>query len=368
MLKIGELSKVCCVSVQTLRYYDKIGVLCADYTDEATGYRYYHPEKVKTFQIIEQLKTLDFSLDEIKEFLVASHAEQCRMYQNKKEKILDGIQKKREQIEQIDSFCENPQLGLLPLNTQILHMSFEDDPRVIGKWEYCGNLDPSRSFDGEDGLTKTEVLPDHLYFLPGGGYVWMYFWTKGLLYYGLHEFNVIVPNEYRIFHCNNETYMAIDWMVDKFTDSISADDIRIYRQVDTHAYTERETYAFRDDVHVPYIPDENVLGEWETVDFVSDLDQFRSDRYSWSDGSFWIAGMKFFDRGLCCKTLNHNGGRFDKSFRYSAGVVLDEALEHAEHYQIRRENNTDFLIVEHKSADYSYMGKIAYYVFRRKKQ
>lgn len=368
MLKIGELSKVCRVSVQTLRYYDRIGVLCADYTDDATGYRYYHPEKVKTFQMIEQLKTLDFSLDEIKEFLGASSAEQCRMYRNQKTKILDGIQKKREQIKQIDSLCENPQKGLLPLNTQILHMSFEDDPRVIGKWEYCGNLDPSRSFDGEEGLTKKEVLQDHLYFLPGGENVWVYFWTKGRLYYLLHEFNVIVPNEYRIFRSNNETYMAIDWMVDKFTNSISADDIRIYRQVDTHAYTERETYAFRDDVNVPYVPDECVLGEWETVDYVRNLDQFRSDRRYWPEESLWIVGMIFFNRGLCYKILRHNGVKLDKSFKYSAGVVLDEAWEHVEHYQIRRENDTDFLFVEHKSADYSYTGKIGYYVFRRKTQ
>lgn len=290
------------------------------------------------------------------------------MYRNKKAKILDAIQKKREQIKQIDSFCENPQKGLLPLNTQILHMSFEDDPRVIGKWEYCGNLDPSRSFDGEEGLTKKEVLQDHLYFLPGGKNVWMYFWTKGVLYYSLHEFNVIVPNEYRIFRFNNETYMTIDWMLDKFKKPISADDIRIYRQVDTHAYTERETYAFRDDVNVPYIPDECVLGEWETVDFVSDLDQFHSDRRYWPKESLWIAGMKFFNRGMCCKILNHNGGKIEKGFKYSAGVVLDEAWEHAEHYQIRRENDTDFLFVEHKSADYSYKGDIGYYVFRRKTQ
>ena len=29
MIKIGELAKICRVSVQTLRYYDKIGLLCS---------------------------------------------------------------------------------------------------------------------------------------------------------------------------------------------------------------------------------------------------------------------------------------------------------------------------------------------------
>ena len=49
MIKIGEMSKICNVSVQTLRYYDKIGLLKADKVEDSSGYRYYFPEKVKIF-------------------------------------------------------------------------------------------------------------------------------------------------------------------------------------------------------------------------------------------------------------------------------------------------------------------------------
>ena len=85
MLKIGEFAKVCGASVQTLRYYDKIGVLCADHIDPDSGYRYYHPDKIKTFALIEQLKKLEFSLDEIKQFLACTPAQQCRIYSVKKQ-------------------------------------------------------------------------------------------------------------------------------------------------------------------------------------------------------------------------------------------------------------------------------------------
>ena len=41
--------------------------------------------------------------------------------------------------------------------------------------------------------------------------------------------------------------------------------------------------------------------------------------------------------------------------------------ECAEHYEIQIQNGADYLILEHKSGDYSYLGKIySYYVFRRK--
>ncbi|MBR6767898.1 MAG: MerR family transcriptional regulator [Clostridia bacterium] len=369
MLKIGELSKVCNVSVQTLRYYDRIGILCADYVEESTGYRYYHPEKVKIYQQIEQLKQLDFSLDEIRAFLDVPQTEQCRMYQSKKEEIWDSIGKKREIIKKIDRLCENPKARYLPLSSQILNIEFENDARVIGKWEYCGNLTPSEEFSGTEQLTQLEVSQKELFFLPGGGHVWMYFWTKGIVYYGLHEFNVIVPNHYRIFSFQGETYMKIEWMVDSFFNTKPNDTVRIYRQVDRHAYSERETYAYRDPVDLAYSADERVIGEWETVDVIDNLSEFSVDSKRWKKTPFWIVGLKFFERGLCYKTYNTNGNRYDKGFKYTAGILLDEQPERAEHYYLRTEQDVDFLILEHKSADYSYLGKVfCYYVFRRKKQ
>lgn len=366
MLKIGELAKVCNVSVETLRYYDRMGVLCADFVDEASGYRYYVPEKVTVFHTVEQLKKLDFSLAEIKRFLNVNRAEQCRMYQDKKREMQDSIQKKREQMEQIDLLCKNPQAGIIPLNDQILNVKFEDDPNVIGRWEYVGNADPSEDFSGTEKLKKLDVLQSELFFLPGGGHVWMYFWTKGILYCMLHEFNVIVPNHYRIFRYNGETYMKINWMVGSFFQTMSNDNVRIYRLTDKRAYSERETYRYRDNVDLPYKADDRVIGEWETVDVINALSDFSSDPSKWVKRSFWISELKFFGRGICYKTFNSGGTKTDRGFKYTAGMLLDDRHDQAEHYRICTENDTDFLIMEHKSADYSYTGKVlCYYVFRR---
>ena len=69
MLKIGEFAKICNVSASTLRFYDTEGVLCPDYVDEESGYRYYSEEKIQIFRKIETLKEMNFSLDEIKQVL-----------------------------------------------------------------------------------------------------------------------------------------------------------------------------------------------------------------------------------------------------------------------------------------------------------
>ena len=114
MLKIGEFAKACGASVQTLRYYDQIGVFCADYIDLDSGYRYYSQDKIKTFQLIEQLKQLDFSLDEIKEFLACTPAQQCQIYAEKKLAITRIIRQKNVQVNQIDENCGNVQPGAIP--------------------------------------------------------------------------------------------------------------------------------------------------------------------------------------------------------------------------------------------------------------
>lgn len=51
---------------KTLRYYDSIGIFKADYVDPDTGYRYYDPQQYEKLGTILELRSLNFSLNEIK--------------------------------------------------------------------------------------------------------------------------------------------------------------------------------------------------------------------------------------------------------------------------------------------------------------
>ena len=66
-LKIGEFSRLMQTTVKTLRHYEQIGLLLPDEVDEATGYRYYRMEQMQRLNAIKDLKSLGFSLDEIKD-------------------------------------------------------------------------------------------------------------------------------------------------------------------------------------------------------------------------------------------------------------------------------------------------------------
>ncbi|MGN0239607.1 MAG: helix-turn-helix domain-containing protein, partial [Paludibacteraceae bacterium] len=64
-LSIGEFSRLCGVTVKTLRHYEKIGLLKAEQTDRYTGYRYYSVGQLQKMLAIRQLKELGFSLEDI---------------------------------------------------------------------------------------------------------------------------------------------------------------------------------------------------------------------------------------------------------------------------------------------------------------
>ena len=69
MITIQGFAKLCGCNAQTLRYYDRIGLLTPAKVDEWTGYRYYEEEQALLFVKIKNLQQADFSIEEIKALL-----------------------------------------------------------------------------------------------------------------------------------------------------------------------------------------------------------------------------------------------------------------------------------------------------------
>ena len=70
MMTVNEVSKLAGVSIRTLQYYDKIGLLKpAVYTE--SGYRLYDDTAIKRLQQILLFKELEFPLKDIKEIIMS---------------------------------------------------------------------------------------------------------------------------------------------------------------------------------------------------------------------------------------------------------------------------------------------------------
>lgn len=67
-LKIGQVAAEASVNVQTVRYYERVGML-PEPPRTAGGYRQYDADAVKRIRFIKHAQALGFSLKEIRELL-----------------------------------------------------------------------------------------------------------------------------------------------------------------------------------------------------------------------------------------------------------------------------------------------------------
>lgn len=86
MYQISQFSKISGLTVKALRYYDEQGMLKPSYRDKNTLYRYYNENDLKKAQLIRLLRSLEFSILEIKEVLemVCNEADLTYILQEKK--------------------------------------------------------------------------------------------------------------------------------------------------------------------------------------------------------------------------------------------------------------------------------------------
>ena len=65
--KINEISKLYGIGVDSLRYYERLGILKP--RRDTNGYRLYDLKDMYKLTVIRDLRKLDFSMSQIKEFL-----------------------------------------------------------------------------------------------------------------------------------------------------------------------------------------------------------------------------------------------------------------------------------------------------------
>jgi DNA-binding transcriptional MerR regulator len=69
LLGIGDVARMYHISISSLRYYEKIGILKPERIDPDSGYRYYGSRQFEVLNSIRYLRTLDMPLSEIADFL-----------------------------------------------------------------------------------------------------------------------------------------------------------------------------------------------------------------------------------------------------------------------------------------------------------
>ena len=365
MIKIGEFAKICNVSTQTLRYYDAKGLLKADIINPSSGYRFYSLDAIEKFKQILFYKDLGFSLEEIKKIQASTDDAVQKMLDERKHILQKKVQFLESLIQKIGdvSLKDSKKTD----SVDVFRLPFEDDPNIIGKWELCGEAIDKNDVTKVISVNEERAFHKELFFLPGGAFVWNYCWTKGIVYWMNSKYTFAIPNIYRIVEQNGGRYMFLEFMSNACIEEGVDSPLLLYRQVDDAPYTDRQARPYVDKTDLPFVEDEEVLGEWTVVDFVPDIDVFApGTQYSANIGGY-IVSIQFHLRGICTRMVNTLSGLKPRALRYTKGTLLDDAGMVAEEYQIKEIDGREFLFIQHKSGDYTYGGRAPWwFVFVRK--
>ena len=102
-LTIGQLAKAAKVNIQTIRYYERQGILKPS-TRLDSGYRVYNEESLKRLHFIRHAKDLGFSLDEIQSLLNlrVRSVGRCDQVRSKAEAKLKDVQEKITHLKKLE--------------------------------------------------------------------------------------------------------------------------------------------------------------------------------------------------------------------------------------------------------------------------
>ncbi len=99
-LQIGEIAALSGVSVDTVRYYEKLKLLPL-VARSSGGFRIFHSQTVERIRFIKQAQEMGFSLEEIKQLFSSGGANQCRAV---RKFLAEKISEMEAKIERIVNF------------------------------------------------------------------------------------------------------------------------------------------------------------------------------------------------------------------------------------------------------------------------
>ncbi len=156
-LSIGELAKIRNLDVQSLRYYEKLGILVPAYVNPKSGYRYYKLEQVMTLDTILLCINLGIPLKKLRLYVDASG-------QLALEQLLsDGLSLANERRKKLDSEIRFIQRTLQHIDAQKPYLERDGSyvrhifARDILTLPCDRNLDPG---DYEKGLSRLFQLAE----------------------------------------------------------------------------------------------------------------------------------------------------------------------------------------------------------------
>ena len=317
MYKIGELSKLCNISVKTLRYYDAEGLLVPDEIDKFTGYRYYSASKLEDCYRIIALKELGFSLDEIRVQLTTNDNEKITVALNAKLAELQAlIETTQTQLRKIESIKNNLTEGESKMFNIIVRAT--DEVRVayirknyVSKSDALDDIAKIRSDLPKTILGKRKIIINYEIEYRDADFdlaACMEVVGKLPSSCSYEERTISIGANVASLICKSDdlddAYKAMIKHLDGSIYKVCGAYYEIYHndgtvelKVPVCEQTQKSLYVSDDDI--PFVDDPEVCGKWELIDILPTREHFiygkpKCNHLAWLDELYFIDGGKSY--------------------------------------------------------------------------
>ena len=101
--KIGQVAKETGLSIDTIRFYEKQGLLGRPARTEG-GFRVFGSDEIQTLKFVRKAQELGFSLSEIRELFIlrSEHVPACSHVKEMIEQKLAGVEQKIEELQRLE--------------------------------------------------------------------------------------------------------------------------------------------------------------------------------------------------------------------------------------------------------------------------
>lgn len=251
------------------------------------------------------------------------------------------------------------------LRNDDIQLPFENDPEVIGRWRFLDCV-PSRECFHEKAPHSTEKsMIKELYFLPEGQWYWCFGWTKGYLLSRMDYPSRLAKNRYTVEHLDGKTFLFVEMKGYYYHFHQGKPEIWVFERVDGNAHTMAEI-RIKDNIDMPFVPDERVLGDWKACDFVEEMENFDPQSPHMAEEMLYWRETVFSPEGRCRKVFRDGSIYEAPNCTWTKDYVLGHTWETAERYVLQSLEGKDYLFIQWKTGDYVYDGRAPwYYVFER---
>lgn len=242
----------------------------------------------------------------------------------------------------------------LKAGVKMENSKFINDEDAIGKWTFYAIIKDDKKFDINTAYKPyTDKGFKEIYFLPDGQKYWIFEgWTKGSLFVHYGGDEPVLCYNYAIRRICNRLFMFI---------KIEENGELFYNVLEkvSDKKFELKEIGNRDNINLPFILDNKVLGTWKAVGFVKEIADFNKPDYK---TKFWLKNVLFNEDGSVIRTYD------DEKWTdlWTKGFLLDQTKSTASSYEIRTLNNKEYLFLQWKMGNYVFNNeKPSYYVFER---